>query len=243
MADKYLLVCEGASDIALIKAVADRLSIAKKRNIEIKELSPSRDATTLRYPDHGWKEVRNWCRQYGDGAPVSTHANPAMALAFAKANLRKNWSALLKMSQAKGLIIQLDTDIAHDIKVNNISGTPGDRNHCHQAISEWLGFANVPDTVHYLLPSFSTESWILALHDEDHQMFTAIPKPISYESIQDPCNVLIQGGYRSYFHEQKGVQCLSKDYGLFTNYGNAIGDNYKIVADRCPEFSSFIDYI
>ena len=169
-----------------------------------------------------------------------------MAIAFASlaaVQARNNWAGLLKINNAKGLIIQLDTDIAYDIKVNNVAGQPGDRSHCHNAISQWLGLTQVPDTVHYLLPSFSTESWILALHDESHLMFNDTPKPVDFESIQDPCDILIKGGYKSYHHKEKRKTCLSKDYDLYTYYGKLIGDNYNLVANRCSEFHSFYQYI
>lgn len=243
MADIYLLVCEGASDIALIKAVADKLSQVKDREIIIQELSPTRDATTKRYPEHGWKEVRNWCRQYGNGSPVAPHQNSAMANAFAAVMPRKHWTALLKIRNAKGLIIQLDTDIAHNIKVNNVRGVSGDRLHCHNAISDWLGLIQVPATVHYLLPSFSTESWILALHDENHAMFNSIPKPVRYESIPDPCGVLIDGGYKSYFNKEKNKRCLDKDGDLYTAYGKEIGEQHNLVSTRCAEFNLFCNFL
>ncbi|MFQ2499058.1 hypothetical protein ACK31U_04070 [Aeromonas caviae] len=243
MADVYLLVCEGASDIALIKAVAAKLSQFYQREIEIQELSPARDDTTKRYPEHGWKEVRSWCRLYGEGNPVAPHQNAAMANAFSAIKQRKNWAALLKIRRAKGLIIQLDTDIAHELKINNVFGVSGDRVHCHNAISEWLGIRQVPQTIHYLLPSFSTESWILALHDEQHEMFSACQKPLNYEAVKEPCDVLIRGGYNSFFHHEKGKRCLDKDYDLYTSYGKAIGDKYQLVSNRCKEFDLFCKYL
>lgn len=243
MADVYLLVCEGGSDVVLLQAVAAKLSQFYQREIEIQELAPARDNTTKRFPEHGWKEVRSWCRLYGDSNPVAPHQNAMMANAFAAIKKRKNWKAMLEMRRAKGLIIQLDTDIAHELRVNNILGKPGDRAHCHRAISEWLGITQVPETLHYLLPSFSTESWILALHDQDHTMFDPFQKPLDYESITDPCDVLISGGYKSFFHREKGKICLSKDNDLYTVYGRWIGENYNVVASRCVAFDSLCKFL
>ncbi|MBL0571908.1 hypothetical protein JD522_00440 [Aeromonas hydrophila] len=233
MSDLYLLVSEGPSDIAILKAVAGKLSAMNDRDIEIRELSPARDQTTNRYPRHGWKEVKSWCIANGDATPP---ANSIMANALAK--LKKNWKALVAISKAKGLIIQLDTDIAHHLKINGSHGQPGDRAHCHAAILSWLGLTIVPQELYFLLPSFSTENWILATHSEDESIFDIYPKPLNYECISDPCTLMTTAGYAL-----KGDGSISKDYELYSTYGQKICANMVDVRTRCLEFDAFCNYL
>ncbi|MDX7924070.1 hypothetical protein SJS82_19270 [Aeromonas media] len=249
MSDLYLLVCEGPTDIEIIKAVAAKISQIKGRDIEIRELSPTRDATTKRYPEHGWKGVRGWCRLYGDGVRVGAHQNAAMAnamldaFALNKAKNSKNWRALVAIEKAKGVIIQMDTDIAHDLNVNGLRGVSGDRAHCHAAISNWLGLTENAENLYYLLPSFATENWILAMHDESDAIFNGMPRPINYESISEPCDVMVSGGYKSYFSKRKQKHVLDKDCDLYKKYGEQIGNKIDVVKSRCAEFDALCKHL
>ncbi|WP_429178628.1 hypothetical protein [Aeromonas salmonicida] len=243
MKELYLLVCEGASDIAIIKAVSEKMAQILGKEIEIRELSPTIDATTQKYPDHGWKKVQSWCEKYGDNIPVPRGVNNVMALAMLNAKGRLNWRSILKISNAKGLIIHLDTDIAHHLYVNGLAGQSGQRQHCSDAISSWLGIGNMPVEMYYLLPSYSTENWLLAKHDHTEPLLSTVPQPINYEAIIDPSALLISGGYKSYVCPRRQRRVLSKDYNLYEKYGADISAVISKVALRCDELDRFCSYL
>ena len=173
MGDKlYLLVCEGPTDILVIDKIAKKISEDINTTIRIRELSPQKDATTNRYPSHGWKEVRRWCKVYGKTIDVDD--NPFAILAQ-----KKNWKTLLKTSNAHGLIIQMDTDIVQyitDLTPNYRGTTKNERKRfAKKAILNWLGEDTLPTEIYLLLSTTSTETWILATHDRVESVFDDLP--------------------------------------------------------------------
>ena len=106
---KYLLVTEGPTDFIILEKISSIISKNIDKHIEFVQLSPQKDQTSDRYSDHGWKEVRKWCRLYGKN-------KDDLANVFARLSSKsKNWKTLVKVSNAKGIIIQIDTDIAEYI--------------------------------------------------------------------------------------------------------------------------------
>jgi hypothetical protein len=234
MASKlYLLVCEGFTDILVSKQIARKISNNTDNNIEIRELSPQKDATTNQYPSHGWEEVRRWCKVYGKIIDVGD--NPFAILAQ-----KKNWKALLKTSNAHGLIIQMDTDIVQYITefIPIYSGTTKNerKRFAKKSILNWLGETTKPDEIYLLLSTTSTETWILATHDRVESVFNDLPNNFDYEDIENAIERLFTLGYTSYIDSQ-GKEKLSKSN--YKPYAQKIVDNLDKVRLECEEAESF----
>lgn len=60
----FLLVCEGPTDIEVIKSIAEKVKDNIGTPVEIRELSPTQDKTTGTYPSQGWTAVKSWCETY-----------------------------------------------------------------------------------------------------------------------------------------------------------------------------------
>ena len=110
--NKFLLVCEGPTDIIILKEIATRLSEQYGKKAEIIEMSPQLDATSGSYPSHGWVEVKNWCKRFSTKSKEEIENMPVWARKILE---KSNWRAFLAINNAKALIIQLDTDIVNQI--------------------------------------------------------------------------------------------------------------------------------
>ena len=230
MADKlYLLVCEGPTDILVIDKIAKKISDDTDNTITIRELSPQKDATTNRYPSHGWEEVRRWCKVYGKTIDVDD--NP-----FAMLAQKKNWRALVKTSNAHGLIIQMDTDIVQYITdlIPNYNGTTKNsrKNFAKKAILNWLGEATIPNEIYLLLSTQSTETWLLATHDRVESIFSDLPKNFDYENIVNVIERLLTLGYLSYIDDRGKTKFSKSNY---KPYAQKIADKLDKVCLECEE--------
>lgn len=171
MGKKYLLVCEGPTDIVIFNQIATHLGGT------IVEISPTKDATSNTYPPQGWGEVRNWCMRQG------------------KSNMKGNpLEFYRRFHNADGIIIHIDTDIAHHLKINGKTGVPGDKNWCGQAIDLWLGSHKGLASTHYILTTHSTETWILATYSNT-KLGLAAKSLQDYETILTPQVSLQRLGY------------------------------------------------
>jgi len=237
MSDKiYLLVCEGPTDIQVIDKITKKISTQINDNIIVRELAPQRDKTTKRYPNHGWEEVRRWCKLYGKSD--FTDENP-----FAKLAQQKNWQALVSAAGAEGLIIQMDTDIAQYIEdimpTFSQSTKKARKTFCEKSILKWLGLSSIPENIYLLLSTYSTETWILATHDRVESVFKDLEKDFDYECISDSIERLISLGYNSYIDEYTGKEKLSKDLHVYSAYSNKIVNNLLKVRSECEEVEKF----
>jgi hypothetical protein len=231
MADKlYLLVCEGATDILVVKKIAKKISEDIDNTIIIRELSPQKDATTNRYPNHGWEEVRRWCKVYGKVIDVDD--NPFAILAQ-----KKNWRALVKTSKAHGLIIQMDTDIVQyitDLTPNYSGSTKNEKKRfAKKAILNWLGEDIVPNEIYLLLSTDSTETWLLATHDKVENAFDDLPNNFDFEDIENVIEPLFLLDYISYVDATTGKKRFSKSN--YKPYAQKIVNNLKKVRLECEE--------
>jgi len=227
---KFLLVSEGPTDYVVIKEVAKKISSQIARPIEIKELSPRRDATSGTYPPHGWGGIRAWCLRNGDKDPASIAHLPPSAQQFL---LRNNWKALVAFEQADGLIIQLDTDIAHEL--NKIATfNPGDcrKSHCNNEVLAWLNEPALPNNLYLALTSFALETWLLATHPPTDGVFSDLAPNFDYEEIHDVEDRLIKLGYSS--KVKNGRKRVKKSpFTVYEPYGKLIAQNLASVRSRC----------
>lgn len=232
MVDKYLLVSEGPTDSYIVKGLADRISVVTGNLSEVILLSPQQDATSGGWLATGWTEVRKWCIAYGNGGAAGSAAasNP-----FARTVLRKSWQALVAISGAKGLIVQMDTDIAEKITDPPAFDPAADdrRAFCEAAILGWLG---VPDLAHgpfLVLSTYAIETWLLATHDPSDPIFSDLPSDFDYEALADFEARLLALGYKS--ERRNGSLRLQKTKKLYLGYAVKIADNLGSVRSRCSE--------
>lgn len=237
MSDKiYLLVCEGPTDIQVIDKIAKKISTEIDDNIIVRELAPQRDQTTKRYPNHGWEEVRKWCKLYGKSD--YTDENP-----FARLAQQKNWQALVSASGAEGLIIQMDTDIAQYI--NDITPTfskstkKARKKFCQKSILTWLGLSDIPVKIYFLLSTYSTETWVLSTHERSESIFEDLEDGFDFECIDNSVERLILLGYASYIDVDSGKEKLSKKLDVYKSYSNNIANNLEKVRLECEEAEAF----
>ncbi|MEZ1317030.1 hypothetical protein QIW53_13470 [Pseudomonas fluorescens] len=237
---KYLLVSEGPTDHVVIKEVAKKISSEIGQTIEIVELSPQRDATSGTYPAHGWNAIQSWCKKFSNKSLESMSHLPPSAQRFLQ---RQNWRALLAFDNANGLLIQLDTDIAQDLKDLNVI-QPGDcrKTHCKNAVLAWLNESAEADGLYLALTAHALETWILATHDPADPVFDDLPKDFNYEHIEDVEDRLISLGYASRL--KRGRQRLKKSpYIIYETYAKRITADLANIRARCEAADEFCKHL
>lgn len=232
----FLLVCEGPSDIPVIRRVAEEICRTNKKDVEVRHISPQQDSTGA-WERHGYVGVTKWCALYGHKDEKDLEK---LSKELRKAVLRKNWQALVKAASADGLIIQMDTDIADQLNFlpERFDESKHNRRvYCQNSLLKKLGLVNIPENLILLLPSFSTETWIIATFDDSHVVFETIPKPISFETLSNCEDLLISAGYRK--ERKNGKYRLKKSHDIYIPYAEQIVSHIDIVASRCKELESF----
>lgn len=228
----YLLVCEGPTDILILNKISEKISKDTNTHIQIRELSPQKDATTNRYPNHGWEEVKRWCELYGKSTGIT---NPFAALSAKQ----KSWKAQIALAKANGLIIQMDTDIVSFIKDLNppYSGSTkkARKNFAKKAILQWLEEEILPENIYLLLSTSCSETWILATYDRLHDVFSDLNEHFDYEDIQNVLEYLFNLEYASYVDQVTGKKKLVKDLNVYNTYAKRIADNLEKVCLECEE--------
>ncbi|MBN5217791.1 hypothetical protein [Serratia ureilytica] len=227
----FLLVCEGPTDFEVIKSISNKISKGSNCDIEVRELSPTKDKTTEKYPPHGWTGVKGWCERYKlDKGIVIDPALEDWQKKLLEAKLRFRWDSLLKVSGADGIIVQIDTDIAEQMSHAVFNPTNDDRKEfCRQAVNLWLNEVSVPDEMYYLLSTYSSEVWLLAAHEP---LITT-----NYESLPDAEDRLIGLGYSK--KKINGKYRLKKDPNLYKSYSEAMVEKLDVVRERCLECELF----
>lgn len=231
MNKKYLLVSEGPTDSIVIKHIAKKLSASVDHNIEIVEISPTPDATSGTYPPHGWGGVKAWCLKYSrNKTPGALSHLPQM---MQQMLLRLNWPALIAINNAEGIIIQIDTDIAHLLNDPKVYPPNSCRlTHCKDSILLWLNEPVTPGNIYLALSVYAIENWLLATHAPTDPIFNDLPLQFSYEDIDDFEDRLVNLGYPSYV--KSGRQRLVKSpSSTYEPYGQLIADNLIDVRSRC----------
>ncbi len=232
----FLLVCEGPTDISFLKKLSEKIGGELNTEIELVELSPQKDATTETWPPHGWTKVRSWCKSWKFKTQEEIEAVAARS-PFSALLQRKYWKALVDIRNADGLIIQMDTDIAEKIVDYNckfVDYNGSRRDFCEKSILFWLGeTAESIDGAYLLLPSFAIETWLLASHDPEGEVFDDLGKPFNYETLSDVETRLVNIGYPS--KVKNGRHCLIKKENKHSNYAEQVFMNLDKVKERCGE--------
>ncbi|MEZ8373686.1 hypothetical protein AB6C91_05200 [Vibrio cyclitrophicus] len=238
---KYLLVCEGPTDVAFLKRLASKLGQDLGAEVTIQELSPQKDATTGEWPAHGWNAVRTWCKSWRVKSDADLANIPPHFVELAK---RRTWKALVQTS-ADGLIIQMDTDIAEDIAdldERYPNTTLSRREFCEQALFNWINESETSEEKPvFLLPSYAMETWLLALYDPSENVFSDLDVDFDYEDIVNLEERLISLGFSS--KKKKGVDRLAKKDHRYLNYADRVHGNFQTVKSRCSEAEKFEKFL
>ncbi len=233
----FLLVCEGPTDIEIIKAISDKISeiTGSGIGIDIRELSPVKDQTSGNYPSHGWTEVKSWCERYSIRKQIVVSDDmPTWEKELASKARANRWDVLLNAANADGLIIQLDTDIAEEMTHDIFSPANIDRRtFCENAINHWLSESDKPNKMFYVLPTFSSETWLLASHEPEIHT--------NYETIQDVETRLIPLGYKTKL--KNGRPRLKKIPRFYRAYSERMVSKLDIVRGRCSECDNFCKFL
>ena len=179
--DKYILVSEGPTDFYIIKKVAEQLAADLGKNITINLLEPQKCATGGGYRAHGWSEVKKWCKKHSNKSAQDVANLPVGIQQYL---LRQNWRAVLAMSGAQGLIIQIDSDIA-DFITDIRKTAPTRKQHCADALLFWLNEPQQTEQLFLAVCAQAIETWLLATHPPQDQIFNDLPQGFNYEDITD----------------------------------------------------------
>ncbi len=214
MADKlFLLVCEGPTDICIFEALATHFSNAGT-SVQIITLAPQLDASSGKYPPHGFDKVLNWCA-----------AN------------RNKIQMLIDFGGANALFVQMDTDIAKLANPNCIKQGHSARHCCQEKINDQLGTTQEPPRCHYILPTENTETWILASH-QPPELDANSTEISNYELITDTEQRLIKRGYPSKKDRKRNVRKLNKKPAhKYKKYGKQLTTNLTLARQRCAELN------
>ncbi|HFD2589408.1 TPA: hypothetical protein ACTW4A_004775 [Klebsiella pneumoniae] len=232
----FLLVCEGPSDIPVIRRVAEEICRNEGKDIEIRHIAPQQDSTGA-WERHGYVGVAKWCALYGKKSEQALQKLPEN---IRKAVIRKNWEALVKAASADGLIIQMDTDIVDQLNFlpNRFDETKDNRReYCKSSLLMKLGLQSTPENLVLLLPSYSTETWIIASFNEDHVIFKDLAKPISFEELDNCEDLLINADFKK--ERKHGKTRLKKSHDIYLQYAEIVANNITKVVERCQEVNSF----
>lgn len=233
----FMLVCEGPSDIAVIKNIAKKISKDIGKKIEIRDHAPIRDSTTGEYPEHGWKAVRQWCRLNGNSENIEENT------IFALIAKRKSWRSLIGFDNIAGFIIHMDTDIAHvidelpfSLPANSIGSR---KKHSRKALLNWLDERKKkPDELYFLLPTYSTETWLLSTHERSETVFDDLPKDFNFEAIVDVERRLVDLGYQTHTDKEGNIR-FTKHENVYASYAQKIVDELAKVRNNCVETDLF----
>lgn len=239
---KFLLVCEGPSDIEVLRAISLAVTNANGNSIEIVPLSPQMDQTSGIFPPHGWTAVKSWCAGNREKSVADVaHLNAQLQTVA----LRKNWRTLIAASGADGLIIQLDTDIAEEIRdlpQDFVASGMTRRSYTEAAIFHWLAVPASPvNSLFLVLSTYSTETWILACHHPSDPIFSDLQPNFSYEDLRDAENRLIGKGLKS--RKKNGKSRLDKSPQLYKNYAAQIVSALPDIRGRCQEADLYCSFL
>jgi len=207
----FLLVCEGETDLYIFQALSEYFS-TDEAQLTIKSLSPQLDATSGTYPKHGFGEVLNWC----------------------SANKQK-LQVLIDFQGARALFVQMDTDIAKQANPGCIEQGRSARECCQARLNQGFNALEEPPRCHYILPTQSTETWILASHIEPESDENGV-EISDYEAIKDPEQRLIRLGYPSKKGKNKSSRKMNKQpASKYREYGKRLTENLPLARQRSRE--------
>ena len=197
---RFMVVCEGASDIPVLRAAAAAYQH------EVEPLKPSGDATSG-YERFGWREVLRWCTNHGGKAQL-----------------------LLGLFNCDLLLVHMDTDIAVEMVPGYADKGLSRRQCCEAQLNKALGVGSAPSWCYYVLPTMATETWLLALHDNQTHPKVFTSQLDNYEDYPDPEQMLLAIGYKA-----RGNR-LDKSHALYTDYASELAQKIPQVRHRCAEF-------
>lgn len=201
-----LLVCEGETDIYVFQALSKHYS---NTNIELKIilLAPQQDATSGTYPSFGYGSVLNWCESNKN-----------------KINL------LIDFQGASALLLQMDTDIAMQVNSSCMLQNKSARQCCEEKINQKFDTTKEPEKCHYILPTESTETWLLASYTNFSALNNSCKLLVNFEHVADTVDLLIDLGF-----PRKGRKLRKTPAKSYIKHSKQLVDNIVIAKSRCDE--------
>lgn len=234
---KFLVVCEGPSDFPIIDGIIQSVAKSRNKKFKVQLLEPQVDATTAKADPFGWTEVRRWCQTYSIKSDHEIAHLPAPIRASLK---RKNWEALLAISNADFLLIHMDTDIAEKLETPFDVSNSTRKEHCEQHLNRWLGITTSKPNCRYVLPTYAIETWLLATYDNVTSP-SVFPTPVTdYETIHDIEAKLISLGYAKNGRKLKKNLMRYRENEKYLPRLLAYIENSKA---RCSELSGFTEFL
>ena len=152
------LVCEGQTDVPVLRAVLERMW----PGIEVRTLHPELDATGKTAAGHptGWTAIQEWCKQNAD--------------------LREVVEPLVG-DRIDVLVIVLDVDIAleADLVPRIRNARAYDATALCRSVRRWLP-TPIPASVVIALPAMAIEAWVIAALFPREKSPEAIADPAQY---------------------------------------------------------------
>lgn len=213
----FLVVCEGSSDYALLDGIIQEAGNRRGQMWETKLLEPQMDATRGRYKPFGWTGINRWC--------VAE---------------RRILGSVLALSRSRGLFIHMDTDIAEQLQQGGEFYSPDSgitrRHWCERALTGWLGSSSQHPGIHFVLPTYQIETWLLSAWDDDPRLPGG-----DYETILEVEPLLLEYGFRAdRDHDGK----IYRERTLYSKvYLPRLIAQQARVRDRCAEFARFQDLL
>jgi len=241
MSKVFLLVSEGPTDYYVIKRMADEISKVIGRKIEIRLMSPKPDATTGHFEAHGWGGVKRTC----EGLRVRSPAELQKMIPKIQERVqRSNWHNILLGGGADGIIVQMDSDVAHQIDLNNpfdpLSETR--KSYSKKTLMKWIGQKADDPRLYYAISDMSLETWILATYSRSDAIFSDLPVGFNFSDISDVEDRLIKAGLPS--KKFNGRKRLKKTPATsYQLYGENVAKKLNQVANECQCASDLIGYI
>ncbi len=216
------LVCEGPTDVEVIRAVLDA---HLEEDYILTQLQPEGslyggDAGPF---GGGWKGVRGWCRQAA--AAGGLEAIGALT------------------AEVKLLVLHVDADIASDSEIDVERPCPPPMptvEKLESVVLGWLGLNAIPPRVALCIPSKATESWLLrAIFPKDVAAVPCsevAPGEACVECHADPARLLLYQRPKFVRLKEGGVRKLRREYELNRN---RLSKAWRDVVATCSSAARF----
>lgn len=247
------MVSEGVSDHEVLKLILSEIGKAKGLNIHLELISPAIDETTRIRERGGWGKVQAWCKKHGSEQIKDDFSAKERNLLkqagincdfLAQDNKRPSWQTLVTMSEASGLLIHLDADIAEKITGldrDYIDSDKSRKEYCQHAIQYWIGSAE-EHQLHFVTPAYCLETWYLAIHDHATNPEVIKTQINDYEAVENVISILLEIGYEEYIDQETGIKSIDKKL-LTEKYSSLLKNNMMLISSRCPELKRVDSYI
>ncbi|QTN45562.1 hypothetical protein H7683_21725 [Ectopseudomonas mendocina] len=249
----FKIVCEGNTDMALFKELVPEFGRIANKVYKVEELFPPSKAANA-----GWPNLKLWCMKQAALLQGSINAQREAAAAILGVppgvQVKKRAVDLISAAcqtkqgdaETKVIIVQLDSDIAHDLLADVGRSKddflfpmhPTERlKVCEDALDSWLGphAAKKGVNIFYCINLVSIENWVLTLHGH-HEL--KVPDGYDYDLVHAPDVLLVELGYPAKKNKE-GVMVLKKDPPKYKVHGQKMSSQLSLCCARSQTLRNF----